>query len=94
MNPDTVQAILTFFSLMALIFLAFENPWSHWGPRFGLAGQPFWLYATWTAQPFQWGMFTMAIAFTAIYIAAIWAYQTTPKSGNEIMRTLARHRRV
>jgi hypothetical protein len=94
MSNGTVQGFLAFFSLLAVCFLVFENPWRHWGARFGLAGQPFWLYATWTADPFQWGMFIMAVIFTIVYALGIYTYQTTPKSGNEIMRTLARHRRV
>lgn len=38
-----------------------------WAPVVGLAGQPFWLYATGSAQ--QWGMFALCCAYTAIYLA-------------------------
>jgi len=36
-----------------------------YAPVFGLMGQPFWLYATWTAgQP---GMFALSLAYTAVW---------------------------
>lgn len=34
-------------------------------PFIGLAGQPFWLYATGSAQ--QWGMFALCCAYTVVY---------------------------
>lgn len=32
-----------------------------WASVFGLAGQPFWFYAAWTAE--QWGIFTLCFAY-------------------------------
>lgn len=38
-----------------------EN-WRRYACLFGLAGQPFWMYATLTAQ--QWGMFALTLFYT------------------------------
>lgn len=41
-----------------------------WAPVVGLAGQPFWLWATGSAH--QWGMFALCLAYTAIYSKGAW----------------------
>lgn len=69
---DLVQLPLAVFSLLAVSFLSLSKKRQHWGPRFGLAGQPFWLVATWVAG--QWGMFLMAIVFTIIYGTGVVLY--------------------
>mgnify|MGYP000052997888 CR=1 FL=1 len=43
-----------------------------WGPVFGMASQPFWLYATWTAG--QWGIFAMAIVYTIAWARGVRTY--------------------
>lgn len=41
-----------------------------WAPIFGLASQPFWLYATWSVwQP---GMFALCCAYTFVWSAGFW----------------------
>lgn len=46
-----------------------------WAPVVGLCGQPFWLYATGSAE--QWGMFGLCAAYTAIYAKGAWqTYRT------------------
>lgn len=37
----------------------------------GLASQPFWIAATWRALPRQWGMFLVALAYTAIWLRGV-----------------------
>ncbi len=41
-----------------------------WAPLFGLAGQPFWLYATATSD--QIGMLIVSCAYTVIWIVGAW----------------------
>jgi hypothetical protein len=41
-----------------------------WAPLFGLAGQPFWIYATATSG--QLGMLIVSCAYTAIWIVGAW----------------------
>ena len=36
--------------------------WRKWACVFGLAGQPFWFYATWTAE--QYGIFVLCLLYT------------------------------
>ena len=43
---------------------------------FGLAGQPFWFYATWQAQ--QWGRFALCFAFAAAWMRGVWVYWVVP----------------
>jgi hypothetical protein len=38
----------------------------------GLIGQPFWLYATFTAA--QWGMFALSLFYTGAWLAGIRTY--------------------
>lgn len=39
-----------------------------WAPVVGLAGQPFWLWATWG----KWGMFTVSVLYTVVWARALW----------------------
>jgi hypothetical protein len=41
-----------------------------WAPLFGLAGQPFWIYATATSG--QLGMLIVSCAYTVIWIVGAW----------------------
>lgn len=40
-----------------------------WAPIFGLASQPFWIYATGSTQ--QWGMFWLRCAYTVVWCIGI-----------------------
>jgi hypothetical protein len=64
---DVVQTAITGFSLLSVTFLALKRPVVGFG--FGLLGQPFWLYATWTAH--QWGMFAVSVYFTLAYALGV-----------------------
>jgi len=65
MNP---QYFIALFGLSAVYMsMVSESAWARtWAPVVGLAGQPFWLYAT--GSHGQWGMFALCCAYTAIYI--------------------------
>lgn len=39
-------------------------------PILGLVGQPFWFYVTITAE--QWGMVALCLAYTVVYVRALW----------------------
>ncbi len=39
-----------------------HEPWKKYACIFGLVGQPFWLYATYTTE--QWGIFILAVFYT------------------------------
>lgn len=41
-------------------------------PWLGLAAQPAWLYATFTAE--QWGMFASSIAYTFVWVRGVRTY--------------------
>ena len=62
------QYFIALFGLSAVYMsMVSESAFARtWAPVVGLAGQPFWLYATATTQ--QWGMFALCCAYTAIYI--------------------------
>jgi len=45
----------------------------------GLAGQPFWLLATFRAR--QWGMFSLSIFYTGAWIFGVWTYWLKPFIG-------------
>lgn len=69
MNP---QYFIALFGLSA-VYMSMVSESVHarkWAPVVGLAGQPFWLYATGTAQ--QWGMFALSCAYTVIYLKGAW----------------------
>lgn len=50
--------------------------WARWACLFGLASQPFFLLSTWTAG--QWGMFTLAVLYTAAWMKGVWSYWIAP----------------
>ncbi|WP_234197089.1 hypothetical protein [Pseudacidovorax sp. NFM-22] len=49
---------------------------SRWACLFGLASQPFFLLSTWRAE--QWGMFLLAILYTAAWSKGAWSYWLAP----------------
>lgn len=42
-----------------------RESWRRYACLFGLAGQPFWMYATYTAG--QWGIFALTMIYTAAW---------------------------
>jgi hypothetical protein len=44
---------------------------------FGLAAQPFWFYAAWTAQ--QWGILFMGVLYTAAWGKGLWTHWFAPQ---------------
>lgn len=49
---------------------------------FGLAGQPFWFYVTWTTD--QWGMFGLCFGYTWAWLMGLWQHwlrHRTPGEG-------------
>lgn len=44
----------------------------------GLVGQPFWLYATWSAE--QWGMFALSVFYTGAWLVGVWNYWIKPQA--------------
>lgn len=63
------QIPLTILSLLAVFFLTGKKN-QRWGNVFGLLSQPFWLYATYTAE--QWGMFGLSVVYTFMWIRGIY----------------------
>lgn len=58
------QAFIGLFGLLSVWLTNDPRPAvRRWACVFGLCAQPFWLYATWTAQ--QWGIFALAFVYTA-----------------------------
>lgn len=46
-----------------------EN-WRRYACLFGMAGQPFWVYAAWSAE--QWGILVMTILYTYSWARGVW----------------------
>lgn len=46
--------------------------WQKWACIFGLCGQPFWFYATWSAE--QWGIFAVCIIYTLAWLKGLKNY--------------------
>lgn len=44
---------------------------------FGLASQPFWFYATFTAQ--QWGIFALCFLYTFSWARGVWNFWIAPR---------------
>ncbi len=62
------QVLITITGAIA-IWLTQQNKhedWKKYACVFGLLGQPFWLYATYTTA--QWGIFVLTIFYTYVWI--------------------------
>ena len=42
----------------------------------GITAQPFWVYATWTAE--QWGLLLLTMFYTAAWMRGIWTHWLSP----------------
>jgi hypothetical protein len=71
------QLALAFFGLSAMWLSMGHNPLGRkWAPVVGLAGQPFWLWFSVSAN--AWGLFALSLAYTAVYVRGAWV-QWRPK---------------
>lgn len=61
-----LQAGVLLFTVAALWMIGSPGPLHKWGYLVGLAGQPFYLAASWRAR--QWGMFLAACAVTGLWV--------------------------
>ena len=63
MIATIVQALILTSGAVAIWLAGDDRPgWRAAAPFVGVAGQPFWLWATWDAG--QWGMLGLSIAYT------------------------------
>lgn len=46
-----------------------RESWRRWACIFGMAGQPFWFYATFKAE--QWGMFALCVLYALAWARGI-----------------------
>ena len=47
-----------------------REDWKRYAALFGIAGQPFWLYVTFTSE--QWGMFALSCCYTYAWCVGIY----------------------
>jgi uncharacterized iron-regulated membrane protein len=50
--------------------------WRKWACVFGLVGEPFWFYVTYTTE--QWGIFVLAVFYTIAWGKGAYAYWLKP----------------
>lgn len=55
-----------------------RDHWRRYASLFGLAGQPFWLWAAWTAG--QWGILVISLLYTASWARGMWVHWLRPKA--------------
>lgn len=65
---------------IAILIFSCSSIWAFAGTKykrlgfiFGLCGQPFWIYTTFTAG--QWGMFLVSLWFTANHVRGLWNHR-------------------
>ncbi|MDP2398837.1 MAG: hypothetical protein Q8M53_10830 [Burkholderiales bacterium] len=80
MNPPLVeallQAVIIATSITALAMLTAGGHWPRWGVAIGFAGQPAWIWSTFTHG--QFGMFIVSLAFALVYGWGIWRHWIAP----------------
>ena len=64
-----LQLAIAALSVAAMLMIASTGPFHRWGFVVGLLSQPFWIAATWRAR--QWGMFTLSVIYTFVWIFGI-----------------------
>lgn len=62
---DWTQAAILILGALGAALVAWGDESARWGFIVSLAGQPFWLRATWRAR--QWGMLALSIWFTGVW---------------------------
>jgi hypothetical protein len=65
---------------MIAVFLTQQSneAWKRYACLFGLAGQPFWFYATIKAE--QWGIAAMSVAYTYFWALGVWNNWLKPEA--------------
>lgn len=53
-----------------------RESWRRYACLLGLAGQPFWFYATYTAE--QWGIFALCTLYLASWLRGVWNHWIRP----------------
>jgi len=67
------QAGIAVFGVAAVFLSQDERAhWRRWACIAGLAGQPFWFYATWKAG--QWGMFALCFLYALSWARGVRTY--------------------
>lgn len=51
---------------------------------FGLAGQPFWMYAAWTAG--QWGILALTALYTGAWAKGVWSHWIRRAANESLQR--------
>ncbi len=70
MTAMLTQVPLTILSLLAIFCVTSRSQAvQKWGPVFGLCSQPFWLWATYSAQ--QWGMLLLSFVYVGMWVRGI-----------------------
>lgn len=68
-----VQLLIAALGLSS-VYMSLLMPEGSWArklaPVVGISGQPLWFYVTWSAK--QWGMLVLSLAYTLVYVAAIY----------------------
>lgn len=78
MIDHIIQGIIALSGIVAVILLLHPNKkLGRWGAFVGLAGQPFWLYATFVAG--AWGMFIAAVLWADLWCWVIYKSWIEPK---------------
>jgi len=74
MDLTIVDAIIPITSLIAVgIAVHSERPENkRWSPVVGIIGQPFWIYASYTAQ--TWGIFFLSVVYMFVWASGIKKY--------------------
>ena len=90
-----IQLALAAFGLCALWLATSHHPRARrWAPLVGLCGQPFWLWFAWHTTPRGWGLLTLSLAYTAVYIRAAWLqWRLTRAEAEEVEWELSQYRR-
>src|SRR5262245_51621003 len=58
--------------------------WRRCACIFGILGQPFWLYAAWSAE--QWGIFALCMLYTYAWARGLWTHWVGERRVGSIMR--------
>jgi len=71
-----LQAFIALTGAVAFWIVLRPQAWSRWGYLLGFAGQPAWLYVTFSSG--QFGMFVVSLAWTLIWGQGIWEQWLLP----------------
>lgn len=75
----TAQIFIALFGLTAVYLTQQSNERiKQYASIFGLLGQPFWVYATYTTS--QWGMFFLTICYTYAWLVGFYNTWIKPRS--------------